>query len=152
MANETPRDVSGKPITQGILDALRAEFGDGYAYYVSQVPQNYRTPSFYIRQVSGSFELVRWPRYIRRHLYMVTYFPPDRNTHKADDMQAALCRMYPVLEFVHMGDSLIHGTNMSHTVDKDALHLEVHYDFHVFRYVERPDKMEVLEQVQRLKE
>lgn len=152
MANDLPRDVSGQPITQGILDALRGEFGDGYAYYVNQVPQNYQTPSFYIRQVSGSFELIRWPRYLRRHLYMVTYFPPERNRHKEEDMQAVLCRMYPVLEFIGKDGQLIRGTSMSHTVDKDALHVEIHYDFFVFRYLTPAPKMEVLVQNQHVKE
>lgn len=146
-------DVSAQPITQGIVNALRTEFGENYAYYINRVPQHFHTPSFYVRQVSGSFDQLRGRRYMRRHLYMVTYFPEENGQHEAEDMQAVLCRMYPVLEYIQIGtDRPLRGTEMSHDMEERELHMSIHYDMFVVRPYERPTVMEVLEQQQHLKE
>ncbi len=107
------KDVASQAIVQGIIDALRTEFGGDYVYYANKVPQNFKEPAFFARQISGSMEPQRGRRYLRRGLYQVTYFAGNRKTQE-QEINAVTDRLYPVLEYIKMDGSLIRGTQMEH--------------------------------------
>lgn len=70
------RDVNSQDIVQGVVNALRNEFGDDdYTYYIEDIPQGFKEPSFYIRTLNSSFELVCGRRYLRENMIIVRYFP-----------------------------------------------------------------------------
>lgn len=129
MAN---KDVSSQSIVQGIIDALRTEFGADYTYYANKVPQNFKEPAFSVRQISANMDLIRGRRYLRRGLFRIVYFAGERKAPE-QEMNAVADRLYPVLEYIKMGDGLIRGTDMEHETEDEELHFTVHYDIFVMR-------------------
>lgn len=148
MAN---KDVSSQSIVQGIIDALRNEFGEEYTYYVNKVPQNFKEPAFYVRQISADMELICGRRYLRRSLFRIVYFAGERKTPE-QEMNAVADRLYPVLEYIKMDGGLIRGTDMEHETEDDELHFSVHYDFFVMRPLPETVVMGKLIQEQSIKE
>lgn len=129
MAN---KDVSSQSIVQGIIDALHTEFGADYTYYANKVPQNFKEPAFYVRQVSASMDLILGRRYLRRGLFRIVYFAGKRKTPE-QEMNGVADRLYPVLEYIKMDGDLIRGTEMEHEIEDEELHFTVHYDIFVMR-------------------
>lgn len=145
------KDVASQSIVQGIVDALRAEFGTEYTYYADDVPQNFAEPSFFVRQISGSVELIHNRRYLRRGVYQVTYFADDRRRPERE-INAVTDRLYSVLEYIRLDGSLIRGMQMEHQTERRELHVTVHYDVFLWRYQEPAPLMQELIQVQHVKE
>lgn len=145
------KDVASQSIVQGIINALREEFGTEYTYYTDDVLQNFAEPSFFVRQISGSFELIRGRRYMRRGLYQVTYFAADRYKPERE-INAVTDRLYPALEYIDLDGHLIRGTDMEHQTEKRELHVSIHYDIFLWRYKDPAPAMQTLMQTQHLKE
>lgn len=145
------KDVASQAIVQGIIDALRTEFGGDYVYYANKVPQNFKEPAFFVRQISGSMESQRGRRYLRRGLYQVTYFAGNRKTQE-QEINAVTDRLYPVLEYIKMDGSLIRGTQMEHETEDNELHFSVHYDIFLLRPRPEAPLMQEIIQMQELKE
>lgn len=148
MAN---KDVSSQSIVQGIIDALRSEFGADYTYYANKVPQNFKEPAFYVRQISASMDLIRGRRYLRRGLFRIVYFAGERKK-PGQEMNAVVDRLYPVLEYIKMDGDLIRGTGMEHETEDEELHFTVHYDIFVMRPLPETVLMQKLVQNQSIKE
>lgn len=138
------KDVSSQSIVQGIIDALRSEFGADYTYYANKVPQNFKEPAFYVRQVSASMDHIRGRRYFRRGLFRIVYFADERKTPE-QEMNAVADRLYPVLEYIKMDGDLIRGTDMEHETENEELHFTVHYDIFLLRSRPKAPPMEKLE-------
>ena len=145
------KDVSSQSIVQGIIDALRSEFGADYTYYANKVPQNFKEPAFYVRQVSASMDLIRGRRYLRRGLFRIVYFADERKTPE-QEMNAVADRLYLALEYIKMDDDLIRGTDMEHETENEELHFTVHYDIFLLRSRPKAPPMEKLELNVRIKE
>lgn len=145
------KDVASQAIVQGIIDVLRTEFGGDYVYYANKVPQNFKEPAFFVRQISGNMEAQRGRRYLRRGLYQVTYFAGNRKTQE-QEINAVTDRLYPVLEYIKMDGSLIRGTQMEHEAEDNELHFSVHYDIFLLRPRPEVTLMQELIQMQELKE
>ena len=148
MAN---KDVSSQSIVQGLIDALRSEFGADYTYYANKVPQNFKEPAFYVRQISASMDLIRGRRYLRRGLFRIVYFAGERKKPE-QEINAVVDRLYPVLEYIKMDGDLIRGTDMEHETEDEELHFTVHYDIFVMRPLPETVLMQKLVQNQSIKE
>lgn len=145
------KDISSQSIVQGIIDALRVEFGNEYTYYADKVPQNFKEPAFYVHQISSNMDLICSRRYLRRGLFRIVYFAGERKRPE-QEMNAVADRLYPVLEYIKMDGDLIRGTQMEHETEDDELHFSVHYDiFVMYPYPEAP-LMQKLEMKVGLKE
>lgn len=146
-------DVNTWSLTSGLAAALREEFGENCTVYADSIPQNFRTPSFYVRQISGGFAHIRGRRYRLDAVVMVTYFPPEHGQDTQEDMLSVLSRLYPALEFIRGEDGLpVQARSMTHEMTDSELHVEISYALSVFRAHDRGPKMMVLEQVQHVKE
>lgn len=145
------RDINSQGIIDGIVKALKAEFGEVYTYYVNDIPQGFNEPSFYIKLLDSKFNLVCGNRYLRKNLCSIRYFPQSELSPK-QEINAVLDRIFPVLEYIYMDDDLIRGTNMESTIEDNILHLNINYDFFVFRPIKREILMQELIQDQKLKQ
>lgn len=146
-------DVGTYQLTAGIAKALAAEFGSEYTVYADYIPQNFSTPSFYVRQISGSFTQQVYNRHILEAVIVVTYFPPEHEKAEQRDLLSTLSRLYPALEYIDGEDGKpLRAESMSHEITDHELHLTLSYRLVVVRPIERPSPMMVLEQVQKLKE
>lgn len=146
-------DVNPWSFTAGLAAALLEEFGESCTVYADSIPQHFRTPSFYVRQISGSFTQIRGRRYRLDVVVVVTYFPPEHGRDTQENMLSALSRLYPSLEFIRGEDGLpIQARSMTHEMTDSELHVELSYALPVFRAHDRGPKMTVLEQMQHVKE
>ena len=145
------KDVSSQSIVQGIVDALREEFGSAYVYYLDKVPQNFKEPSFYVRQLSSNMELIRGRRYLRVGLFQITYFAGERYSPE-QEINTVADRLYPALEYIKLDGNIIRGTSMEHETEDEELHFSVHYDIFVYKPVNQLPLMQKLIQEQSLKE
>lgn len=146
-------DVGTYQLTAGIAKALAEEFGTGFTIYADYIPQNFQTPSFYVRQISGSFTQQVGNRHILEIGVMATYFPPEHEKAEQKNMLDTLSRLYPALEYIQGEDGLpIRAENMRHEITDHELHLELTYRLVVVRPIERADVMRSLQQVQKIKE
>lgn len=145
------KNVESQHIVQGILDALQDEFGSEYTYYTDDVVQNFAEPSFFVRQISGSFELIRGRRYMRYGVYQITYFAADKYKPERE-INDITDRLYPLLEYIKLDGNLIRGTQMEHQTQEGELHFTVHYDIFLWRYKKPVLPMKKLIQTQHLKE
>ncbi len=145
-------DVNTWLLTAGIAKKLLEEFGDGFTVYADAIPQDFRTPSFYVRQISGKFTQQRGRRHTLEAVVMVTYFPTEHIGEEQRDILDVLSRMYPALEYID-GDGLpVRAEAMSHEVTDHELHMTLSYRISVLRAHDRGALMQVLEQVQHVKE
>lgn len=146
-------DVNTWKITEGIVKKLKEEFGDGYTVYADSVPQNFHTPSFYVRQVSGEFLPQRGRRYTLNSVIAVTYFPTEHAADEQKEILSVLSRLYPILEYIPGADGLpIRAGSLSHEITDHELHMSLSYAVSVFRTWDRGEYMRVLQQVQHVKE
>lgn len=150
---ESEKDVNTWQITAGIAGKLTEEFGEDTVIYADELPQDFRTPSFYIRQISGGFTGLRGRRYRLEAQVMVTYFPAEHANDRQKDILGMLSRLYPALEYITGADGMpLRADGMSHEITEDGLHLTLSYRIPVFRTHDRGVKMQVLHQIQHVKE
>lgn len=145
-------DVNTNQITSGVARRIHEEYGDEFTIYANSVPQDFRTPSFYIRQISGGFIQQLGRRHTLEVVIMVTYYPPEHSKEEQKDILTVLSRMYPALEYIDVASGLIRADGMEHEITEHELHMKLSYRLSVFRTYDRGAKMQVLKQVQHIKE
>ena len=143
-------DVNGQDIVKGIIKALNNEFGNNYTYYINDIPQGFEEPSFYVRLLDSSFNLIDGNRYLRKNIFMIRYFPKSE-LEPQQEINAILDKLYPILEYIYMENDLIRGTNMEANIVDNILHLQINYDFFVIRPIQRGPLMQKLIQKQKVK-
>lgn len=143
-------DVNGQDIVKGIIKALNNEFGNNYTYYINDIPQGFEEPSFYVRLLDSSFNLIYGNRYLRKNIFMIRYFPKSE-LEPQQEINAILDRLYPILEYIYMENDLIRGTNMEANIVDNILHLQINYDFFAIRPIQRGPLMQKLIQKQKVK-
>ncbi len=146
-------DVNTWSLTAGLARKLTEEFGADAVIYADSIPQDFRTPSFYVRQISGGFTALRGRRYRLDAVVMLTYFPEEHANDRQKDILGMLSRLYPALEYITGADGMpLRADGMSHEITEDGLHLTLSYRIPVFRTYDRGAKMMVLHQIQHVKE
>lgn len=143
-------DVNGQDIIKGIIKALNNEFGEKYTYYINDIPQGFEEPSFYVRLLDSSFNLIYGNRYLRKNIFMIRYFPKSE-LEPQQEINAILDKLYPILEYIYMENDLIRGTNMEANIVDNILHLQINYDFFVIIPIQRGPLMQNLIQKQKVK-
>ena len=113
-------DVNGQDIVKGIIKALNNEFGNNYTYYINDIPQGFEEPSFYVRLLDSSFNLIYGNRYLRKNIFMIRYFPKSE-LEPQQEINAILDKLYPILEYIYMENDLIRGTNMEANIVDNIL-------------------------------
>lgn len=127
-------------IIKGISRAIHEEFGDGYAIYKENIPQNFNEPCFSILHIRGTSDLKLKNRYFRRNLFDIHYFPKD-DGHEKENMHDVVERLYLCLEHIFVLDNLLRGIKMSPEIVDGVLHFFVNYDFFVKRQVNEDNPM-----------
>ena len=141
-------DVNTWSLTAGLARKLTEEFGADAVIYADSIPQDFRTPSFYVRQISGGFTALRGRRYRLDAVVMLTYFPEEQK-----EILGVLSRMYPAVEYIAGEDGVpVRAESMSHEITDHELHMTLSYSLCVFLRYDRGAKMQVLHQIQHVKE
>lgn len=146
-------DVNTWSLTAGLARKLTEEFGADAVIYADSIPQDFRTPSFYVRQISGGFTALRGWRYRLDAVVMLTYFPEDHANEEQKEILGVLSQLYPAVEYIAGEDGVpVRAESMSHEITDHELHMTLSYSLCVFRRYDRGAKMQVLHQIQHVKE
>ena len=125
-------------IVKGISRAIYDEFGNGYAIYKENIPQNFTEPCFSIVHIRSSNDLKLTNRYMRRNLFDIHYFPEDGRNEK-EQMYNVAERLFLCLEHIFVLDNMCRGAKMSPEIVDGVLHFFVNYDFFVTRQSDGDD-------------
>lgn len=127
--------ITVRNITDGIVQALFDEFGEGYTFYTDDVEQNLKAPAFLIVCVEPKTEQVIGDRYRREHLFNIVYFPErDNSNAEVYDVQE---RLFPALEYITVDGDLVRGTGCETRVIDGVLNVTINYDAFVFKSSEK---------------
>lgn len=130
-------------LTDGIISAIKAEFGDGHEVYQESIKQHLTEPCFLVTCVSSQNDLYLGSTYKKNNLFMVQYFPADKNEPRAECADVAE-RLFLCLEYIN-ADGLKRGTAMDAEVVDDVLHFQVNYDFLIRKINPDEIKMESID-------
>ena len=105
--------------------------------YSEDIPQNFKEPCFFIKEVRSSQTKELGKRYKGGHLYDIHYFSnPDSNS-KNQDMRDMAEIMYGHMEFIEVNNKLTMGQELNHQIVDGVLHFFVKYP--LFLYKEMPE-------------
>lgn len=127
-------------IIDGILNALRAEFGDTYTFYTEGVePQ---VPCFLVFCTNLNTDVFRAGRYLHQNQFSIQYLTAAQ-TPRTDCANVAE-RLFSCLELISVDGNFIRGTGMHAEIADAVLHFSVNYNFYSDRSNDAM-KMEALE-------
>ncbi|MBU3193468.1 phage tail terminator family protein [Clostridium algidicarnis] len=127
----------------GINQALDKEFPN-INIYGEEIKQGFEEPCFFIKVLSSAQDKQLNRRYKKNIYFDIHYFSNKEDTNS--DCLDMADRLYEVLEYVSMGNSLYRSTGMTHEVVDGALHFMMQFNYHVLKEIEKASKMEKLKQ------
>ncbi len=131
-------------ITDGILAAISAEFGDGYTLYTESVEQGLKEPCFFVTCISPNIRVYRGRRYLHTNGYVIQYLTDAAEPRS--ECAAVAERLFGCLELITVDGDLMRGTDMNADIvtEEGLLNFTVNYDFFSYRPNDEP-KMEEIE-------
>lgn len=131
-------------IIDGMVTAIREEFGDGVSIYDEDIPQGLDPPCFYVRDVGTSDEMVRGRMFLKSGTYAVHYWPSsDEPRRECMDIRERLFHCLGMIDTA-FGKSL--ASDMS-AVTEEFMTVTVAYNKYVIRPA--PDDSELMEVLNR---
>lgn len=130
-------------IITGIAQKLDEEFnvnGDEYTIYTDGVEQGLKEPCFFIFSLKPSNRHVLGNRYERQYQFNIHYFPKNEDSN--NEINEIVERLFAVLEYITVDDSLVRGTSMSAEIVDDVLHFFINYNMYVTKQVVQEESME----------
>lgn len=115
-------------VIDAICNALYLEFGDDYKIYTDTVEQGLKEPCFSVFCISPMKKQFFGKKYKVSNLYMVLYFPKDKNE-PSQEINEVNERLFNCLEYIKETGDLIRGTEMIGEVIDDVLNFKVKYEF-----------------------
>ena len=125
----------------GIISALKEEFGGDCRIYTEPKEQGLSEPCFFVFCISPGGSQFIGSRYKRMYQFAVHYFPESVEI-KAE-FNAVIERLQACLEYITADGDLHRGIDMDSAADNDVLHFFVNYSFFV-RKLNESDPMEDL--------
>lgn len=114
-------------IIDGILQALREEFGEGYTLYTESVEQGLKEPCFFVMCINPQINLFRGVRYFVENQFAISYFPSTKFP-KAE-INDVTERLYSCLEYITANGDLLMSRNLSNAIEDNVLHFFVNYNY-----------------------
>lgn len=121
------KDISSQGLIWGLVRALKDEFGNDYQCYVDSVPQNFKTPAFFIRVVNSNYEQMLGRRRKLSYSIMVTYLAKNVKC-AGQELNSIADRIYPTCEYILDDENkLIRANSLQLTMLETELHLTLKY-------------------------
>ncbi len=135
-------------LIEAICDKLTALFEDTVVY-TEKVPQNFTTPSFYIRCINYSDDILLFDNRRKIAVFDITYFPAENSLTAQEEMNSVAVKLRENMHFINVGDNILKSydtdINKDNSNDCEELHFIVSYKYILFK--EKDDvKMEVLKE------
>lgn len=138
-------------ITIAISQRLDDVFGEDYEVHIDELPQGFTEPCFFILTLQATQKQIVSDRYFREHSFDIHYFPRDADC-PARELNEVADRLWMVLEYIHLDDGPIRGTEMRRTIEDGILHFFVNYNAFMLKQSEPIPRMRTLKQTQKIKE
>ena len=125
------------------LDELFNTDSDEYEIYTESIEQGLKEPCFIIQQATNTHTKELKNRYKRQQTFDIAYIAKDKINSKKEINQV-IEKLYDGLELIKMGQSLIRGSDMSFSSEKDEAHFLVDYNLFISKEQESETMMEKL--------
>lgn len=139
-------------MTTTLLEAIAKVLYSGFEkdIYINRLRQGFKSPCFFVREISASQKQELGNRRQKSHLIEIRYFPSDSFNCKRE-LNTVSDTLYEILEYIPFDkDHIIHGLDLKHTISDDVLVFTVNYKYCVTR-AEEKQYMERLKQTGGLK-
>ncbi|RXM79245.1 hypothetical protein DP144_00065 [Clostridium tetani] len=127
----------------GINNALDKEFPNT-TIYNEEIKQGFEEPCFFIKVLNSAQDKEFNIRY-KKNVYFDIHYFSDKEDINSDCLDMA-DKLYEVLEYIQVGNSLYRSTNMTHEVIDGVLHFFLQFNYHVIKEIEKTPKMKKLKQ------
>jgi len=101
--------------------------------FVKDTKQEGDTAYFLVLPLTSSVKKVIGSRYRLNHSFEVQYYPPKDGESVQESVEDVL---FQLLEYISMGEDLIHGTKMHTKNEEGMFHFYVDYNFYSYKEVE----------------
>lgn len=122
-------------IVDGILSALRDEFGELYTLYTESVEQDLKEPCFFVWCINPQSNLYRDKRYLNENQFAIEYIP-STNYPKAE-INDVTERLYSCLEYITADSDLLMAKDMSNDPTSGVLNFIVNYNYFAYTPTEK---------------
>lgn len=119
---------------------------DNTEIYSEEIPQNFKEPCFFVKEVRTSQAKELDNRYKRGHLYNIQYFPNPNSNSKNQEMREIAEGMYEHMEFIEINNKLVMGNDLNHQIVDGLLHFFVKYPLLLYKEIPEIPVMENLYQ------
>ncbi len=137
-------------VRKGVMAKIASFKAVDTPIYGEGVPQNFKEPCFYVKVLRTSQVPELTPRYQRRHLLDIHYFPRPGGNFNEQALEMAET-LYSEMEQILVNERQVRGVDMHHEVIDGVLHFFVTYPLNVRRVVIPDPPMEQLYQKRGLK-
>lgn len=135
MAERGDEVITINKITDAIISALSAEFGDSYAKYTDPIEQGLTEPCFFVQCLNPTDRRFLGRRRKRTNLYMIQYFPKAADE-PLTEINDVIERLNSCLEYITVDGNLTAGSLASAEVIDGVLNYEIHYDMFTIEQVD----------------
>lgn len=117
---------------------------NGIAVYTDKVPQDFITPSFYIKCINHSDNILLFDNRRKSTTFGIVYFPTENSLTAQEEMNNVLAILAENLHFINTGNQVIKAYDVESNRDEE-LHYIVTYKFIALKDNENVN-MEILEE------
>lgn len=117
---------------------------NGIAVYTGKVPQNFITPSFYIKCINHSDNILLFDNRRKSTTLDIVYFPIENSLTAQEEMNNVLVALAENMHLVEVGNKVVKAYDTETNRDEE-LHYIVNYKFIAFKGNE-DIKMEILKE------
>ncbi len=125
----------------GINNVLDKEFPN-ITIYNEKIEQGFEEPCFFIKILSSAQDKELNIRY-KKYVYFDIHYFSDKEDINADCLDMA-DKLYEVLEYVPVGNSLYRASNTKHEVIDGVLHFMLQFDYKVIKQIDSEPTMQKL--------
>lgn len=112
--------------------------------YNERIEQDFEEPCFFIKVLSSGQDKELNIRYKKNILFDIHYFSDREDLN--NDYNDMVEKLYEVLEYVKVNNSLYRSSKMTHEVIDGVLHFMLQFNYHVLKEIEEVPKMNKLKQ------
>lgn len=125
----------------GINQVLDKEFSQ-ITIYGEEITQGFEEPCFFIKILSSAQDKELNRRYKKNISFDIHYFSDKEDINL--DCNNMADKLYEVLEYVKVNENLYRSSDMTHEVIDGVLHFMLQFNYHVFKEIEKTEKMKKL--------
>lgn len=130
-------------LIEAISDKLLSLF-EYAVIYTEKIPQNFITPSFYIRCINHSDDILLSDNRRKSTTFDIVYFPTENSLTAQEEMNNVLAVLAENMHFINAGDRVLKSYDVTTNSDEE-LHYIVSYKF-IALIDKKNIKMEILKE------